>query len=201
METPKIYVVNLNSYNNMKTQGRWYDLPVDFRQIQRDLLLDEEHGEEFAIHDFENSYGYKVGEYSSIKELNEYAEKLEEISDLDHLKEFLEVYSIDDIIDNRDDLDFVEAGDDEDLAQELIEQMGGVETLSVETLQRYFNFGSYGRDLAISDYAKTSHGYVRNIQNLEKEREKSCSILLRYMIKGEEKRWQVKIMSWFVLMI
>ncbi|EHE94548.1 hypothetical protein LLCRE1631_00237 [Lactococcus lactis subsp. lactis CNCM I-1631] len=163
METPKIYVVNLNSYNNMKTQGRWYDLPVDFRQIQRDLLLDEEHGEEFAIHDFENSYGYKVGEYSSIKELNEYAEKLEEISDLDHLKEFLEVYSIDDIIDNRDDLDFVEAGDDEDLAQELIEQMGGVETLSVETLQRYFNFGSYGRDLAISDYAKTSHGYVRNI--------------------------------------
>jgi antirestriction protein len=163
METPKIYVVNLNSYNNMKTQGRWYDLPVDFRQIQRDLLLDEEHGEEFAIHDFENFYGYKVGEYSSIKELNKYAEKLEEISDLDHLKEFLEVYSIDDIIDNRDDLDFVEAGDDEDLAQELIEQMGGVETLSVETLQRYFNFASYGRDLAISDYAKTSHGYVRNI--------------------------------------
>ena len=163
METPKIYVVNLNSYNNMKTRGRWYDLPVDFRQIQRDLLLDEEHGEEFAIHDFENFYGYKVGEYSSIKELNEYAEKLEEISDLDHLKEFLEVYSIGDIIDNRDDLDFVEAGDDEDLAQELIEQMGGVETLSVETLQRYFNFGSYGRDLAINDYAKTSHGYVRNI--------------------------------------
>ena len=154
METPKIYVVNLNSYNNMETRGRWYDLPVDFRQIQRDLLLDEEHGEEFAIHDFENFYGYKVGEYSSIKELNEYAEKLEEISDLDHIKEFLEVYSIDDIIDIRDD---------EDLAQELIEQMGGVETLSVETLQRYFNFGSYGRDLAISDYAKTSHGYVRNI--------------------------------------
>ncbi|AGY45213.1 antirestriction protein ArdA [Lactococcus lactis subsp. lactis KLDS 4.0325] len=163
MEIPKIYVVNLNGYNNMKTRGRWYDLPVDFRQIQRDLLLDEEHGEEFAIHDFENFYGYKVGEYSSIKELNEYAEKLEEISDLDHLKEFLEVYSIDDIIDNRDDLDFVEAGDDEDLAQELIEQIGGVETLSVETLQRYFNFGSYGRDLAISDYEKTSHGYVRNI--------------------------------------
>ncbi len=163
METPKIYVVNLNSYNNMETRGRWYDLPVDFRQIQRDLLLDEEHGEEFAIHDFENFYGYKVGEYSSIKELNKYAEKLEEISDLDHLKDFLEICSIDDIINNKDDLDFVEAGDDEDLAQELIEQMGGVETLSVETLQRYFNFGSYGRDLAIGDYSKTSHGYIRDI--------------------------------------
>mgnify|MGYP000541508143 CR=1 FL=1 len=163
METPTIYVVNLHSYNNIKTRGRWYDLQVDFRQIQRDLLLDEEHGEEFAIHDFDNFYGYKVGEYSSMKELNEYAEKLEEISDLDHLKEFLEVYSIDDIINNKDDLDFVEAENDEDLAQELIEQMGGLEVLSIETLQRYFNFSAYGRDLAIGDYSKTSHGYIRDI--------------------------------------
>ncbi|QDK70768.1 antirestriction protein ArdA [Lactococcus protaetiae] len=163
METLKIYVVNLQSYNNGRTRGRWYELPVNFRQIQRDLLLDEEHGEEYAIHDFENFYGYRVGEYSSIKELNEYAEKLEEISDIDHLKDFLEIYDIDDVIDNKDDLDFVEARDDEDLAQELIERTGGLETLSVETLQRYFNFGAYGRELALTDYSQTSHGYIRNI--------------------------------------
>ena len=163
METPKIYVVNLNSYNNGRTRGKWYELPVDFSRIKSDLLLDVEYGEEYAIHDFENFYGYKVGEYSSIQELNEYADKLEEISDIDHLKDFLEIYSIDDIIDNKDDLGFVEAENDEDLAQELIEQMGGLEVLSVETLQRYFNFGAYGRDLAIGDYSKTSHGYIRDI--------------------------------------
>ena len=163
METPKIYVVNLNSYNNGRTRGKWYELPVDFSRIKSDLLLDIEHGEEYAIHDFENFYGSKVGEYSSIQELNEYAEKLEEISDIDHLKDFLEICSIDDIINNKDDLDFVEAENDEDLAQELIEQMGGLEVLSVETLQRYFNFGAYGRDLAIGDYSKTSHGYIRDI--------------------------------------
>ena len=163
METPKIYVVNLNSYNNGRTRGKWYELPVDFSRIKSDLLLDVEHGEEYAIHDFENFYDYKVGEYSSIQELNGYAEKLEEISDRDHLKDFLEIYSIDDIINNKDDLDFVEAENDEDLAQELIEQMGGLEVLSVETLQRYFNFGAYGRDLAIGDYSKTSHGYIRDI--------------------------------------
>ena len=163
METPKIYVVNLNSYNNGKTRGKWYELPVEFSRIKSDLLLDIEHGEEYAIHDFENFYDYKVGEYSSIQELNGYAEKLEEISDRDHLKDFLEIYSIDDIINNKDDLDFVEAENDEDLAQELIEQMGGLEVLSVETLQRYFNFGAYGRDLAIGDYSKTSHGYIRDI--------------------------------------
>ncbi|MCJ7967690.1 MAG: antirestriction protein ArdA [Lactococcus lactis] len=163
MEIPKIYVVNLNSYNNGRTKGKWYELPVDFSSIKSDLFLDVEHGEEYAIHDFENFYGYKVGEYSSIQELNEYAEKLVEISDIDHLSEFLEIYSIDDIIDNKYDLEFVEAETDEDLAQELIEQIGGIETLSVEILQRYFNFGAYGRDLAISDYSKTSHGYIRDI--------------------------------------
>ncbi|MDO6178200.1 antirestriction protein ArdA [Lactococcus lactis] len=163
MESPKIYVLNLNSYNNGRTRGKWYELPVDFSRIKSDLLLDVEHGEEYAIHDFENFYGYKVGEYSSIQELNEYAEKLEEISDIDHLKDFLEIYSIDDIINNKDDLDFVEAENDEDLAQELIEQMGGLEVLSIETLQRYFNFSAYGRDLAIGDYSKTSYGYIRDI--------------------------------------
>nr|WP_270244462.1 antirestriction protein ArdA [Lactococcus lactis] len=57
----------------------------------------------------------------------------------------------------------MEAENDEDLAQELIEQMGGLEVLSIETLQRYFNFVAYGRDLAIGDYSKTSHGYIRDI--------------------------------------
>ena len=56
METPKIYVVNLNSYNNGKTRGKWYELPVEFSRIKSDLLLDIEHGEEYAIHDFENFY-------------------------------------------------------------------------------------------------------------------------------------------------
>ncbi|MDN6756316.1 MAG: antirestriction protein ArdA, partial [Lactococcus lactis] len=39
METPKIYVVNLNSYNNGRTRGEWYELPVDFSRIKSDLLL------------------------------------------------------------------------------------------------------------------------------------------------------------------
>mgnify|MGYP000183372239 FL=1 len=40
METPKIYVVNLNSYNNGRPRGKWYELPVDFSRIKSDLLLD-----------------------------------------------------------------------------------------------------------------------------------------------------------------
>ena len=40
--------------------------------------------------------------------------------------------------DNRDDLDFVEAGDAEDLAQELIEQMGGVETSKCRNATKIF---------------------------------------------------------------
>lgn len=163
METPKVYIVNLSSYNNGNTRGKWYELPVDMSRVERELKLDPEHGEEYAIHDFENFYGFSVGKYSSISELNDYAEKLEEISDLDNINEFLEAYSIDDIISNKDDLEFVEAEDDEDLAAELVAQMGGVETLSQSTLERYFSYAAYGRDLAISDYSQISHGYIRNI--------------------------------------
>lgn len=45
----------------------------------------------------------------------------------------------------------METENDEVLAQELIEQVDVAVTLSLETLQRYFNFGAYGRDLAIRD--------------------------------------------------
>ena len=42
--------------------------------------------------------------------------------------------------------------------------MGGTETLDKSILERYFNYETYGRDLVLgSDYAKTSHGYVRMV--------------------------------------
>lgn len=164
MNTPRVYIVNLNSYNNGRTRGKWFELPVNYRNVQRELQLDEEHGEEYAIHDYENFLGYQVGEFSSIKELNTYAENLEELEgEVDHLEEILEIYSIEDVLSNKDDLEFVEARDDEDLASELIAQMGGVEQLGQDTLERYFNFSAFGRDLALGDYSQTTNGYVRNI--------------------------------------
>lgn len=164
MNTPRVYIVNLNSYNNGRTRGKWFELPVNYRNVQRELQLDEEHGEEYAIHDYENFLGYQVGEFSPIKELNTYAENLEELEgEIDHLEEILEIYSIEDVLSNKEDLEFVEARDDEDLASELIAQMGGVEQLGQATLERYFNFSAYGRDLALGDYSQTTNGYVRNI--------------------------------------
>lgn len=163
METPRVYIVNLGTYNNGRTIGKWYDLPVNYPIVQRELQLDAEHGEEYAIHDYENFKGFKVGEYTPIQALNAYAEQLEKISDIPHVEELLEVYSIEDILAYGYDLDFVEANDEEDLAIEIIEQMGGTETLDKSTLERYFNYEAYGRDLALGDYAKTSRGYVRMI--------------------------------------
>jgi antirestriction protein len=162
MHTPRVYIVNLNSYNNGNPRGQWFELPADYRNVQRMLRLDEEHGEEYAIHDHENFVGYQVKELSSIRELNAYAEKLKELEEeVDHLEEILEIYPIDEVLSNKEDLDFVEAKDDEDLAQELIAQMGGVEALGQETLERYFDFSAFGRDLTLTDYAPTTHGYVR----------------------------------------
>lgn len=164
MNTPRVYIVNLNSYNNGRTRGKWFELPVNYRIVQRALQLDEKHGEEYAIHDYENFLGYQVGEFTSIGELNAYAENLEELEgEVDHLEEILEIYSIEGVLSNKGDLEFVEARDDESLASELIAQMGGLEQLGQDTLERYFNFSAFGRDLVLGDYSQTTNGYVRNI--------------------------------------
>lgn len=61
MNTPRVYIVNLNSYNNGRTRGKWFELPVNYRNVQRELQLDEEHGEEYAIHDYENFFRLSSG--------------------------------------------------------------------------------------------------------------------------------------------
>ena len=52
---------------------------------------------------------------------------------------------------------------DENLAAELVAQRGEKETLSQFNLEHYFNYTTYGCDLAVSDYSQTSHGYVCSI--------------------------------------
>lgn len=163
MKTPRVYIVNLGSYNRGQARGKWYDLPVDYRRVQRELQLDEAHGEEYAIHAFENFYGFSVSEYSSIKELNAYAQQLEEVSHMDHIEDILEVYTLKEVLELGDNFDFVQADDEEDLAYEVVEQMGGLESFEPSTLELYFDYAAYGRDLALRGYRQSSNGYVRKL--------------------------------------
>ncbi|MBL3717302.1 antirestriction protein ArdA, partial [Lactococcus garvieae] len=52
---------------------------------------------------------------------------------------------------------------EEDLAYEVVEQMGGLESFEPSTLEQYFDYSAFGRDLAIRDYRQSSNGYVRKV--------------------------------------
>ena len=69
-ETPRIYVADLAAYNNGHLHGVWIDATQELEEIWteiRTMFKDSpiENPEEWAIHDYENFFGYSVGEYES----------------------------------------------------------------------------------------------------------------------------------------
>ena len=82
----------------------------------------------------------------------------------DKLDEFLEVYDLEFILEHADDLDYIPGYSYQDLAYEFIEQLGSLDCLRQETLERYFDYEAFGRDLILGgDYSETRHGFIRMI--------------------------------------
>ena len=54
---------------------------------------------------------------------------------------------------------YIEGDSDTDLAYNYIDEIGGIEELGRDTLERYFDYDAYGRDLAY-DFIETENGYV-----------------------------------------
>lgn len=91
-QTPRIYCACLSAYNNGKLHGTWIDCDrdVDFiwEEIKKMLASSPEpEAEEWALHDFENWQGIKIGEYESIERVAEIAELL-----IEHGKAFAAYY-------------------------------------------------------------------------------------------------------------
>lgn len=62
----------------------------------------------------------------------------------------------------KDDLFIIEAQDDEELAYKYIDDIcGGLNNLDRETLERYFDFEAFGRDLSF-DFTQTDNLYICN---------------------------------------
>ena len=80
---PLIYVASLSDYNNGELHGRWIDarLPVDeiHEKISAMLAASQDPGaEEYAIHDYEGFYQFRVGEYDRIETVHAIAEGIQE---------------------------------------------------------------------------------------------------------------------------
>ncbi|MCL0943250.1 antirestriction protein ArdA [Clostridioides difficile] len=163
-EIIKIHIANLGKYNEGELISEWVNLPIseeEFKKVLNDIGVNKEY-EEYFITDSESAIkGLEIEEYSNIKQLNELAKKIEkldivEFSQLEALLEgdYIELdtileNNISDLLENHDFalLDGENTSKEIELAYNSIENLGGIDSLDIETLKKYFNYKEYGECL------------------------------------------------------
>ena len=158
----RVYITDLEAYNNGHLVGAWYELPMNedllAESIENELQKGKKicnsthHHEEYFITDYECDY-MKIEEYQSLTKLNEIAEKIENLNDeeITGVKLMLEnhiVNSIDEAIENLDNMICTGESKMEDIAYNYIEESGALQNMP-ESLQGYFDYEALGRDMGI----------------------------------------------------
>ena len=149
-DIPKVYVGTYAKYNNDDLTGQWVDLTdyvdyQDFLEACADIHDDEE-DPEFMFQDYQGFPARYYGESGLKPELWDYLEAIDNYDkDL-----------VDAIIDEGYDLNDVgqfsfysNCSDMGDFAEKYVEEMGGIESLGQDTLESYFDYKAFGRDLAM----------------------------------------------------
>jgi len=158
----RVYITDLEAYNNGHLVGSWYELPMSQEELAQAIQNELEIGqkickhthlhEEYFISDFECDY-MKIGEYDSLETLNETAQKMENLlmQEKTAVKLMLEnsiVNSIEDAIENLDNMICTGETKMEDIAYNYIEESGVLQNMP-ESLQGYFDYEALGRDMEI----------------------------------------------------
>lgn len=165
-----LYIGTYHKYNSGSLAGEWVELPKDnidevLNKIAKMPPCEDSDQCEFMIQDFETDLNFRIEESDNIKELNELAEKSQDWSTsqkeaFGHFVDMGETWE--DAAQKVNDYDFyyIEADTDEELAENYIDEIGGLNCLDRETLERYFDFERFGRDLSF-DFTKTDNGYIQ----------------------------------------
>jgi len=125
-DTPKIYVADLEAYNNGMLKGDWLDL-TDYSSGEEVLeaINDLIDGEEYAIHDYENLPSSMYSEYMGEADFDKIIEVYEASDNIgipaDVILEFMEDKGIDDVS-SVEDAFMGSAEDEEDYAYQLVEE-------------------------------------------------------------------------------
>lgn len=85
--SPRIYVACLSSYNSGVLHGAWIDAHQDPSDIHAEIqtMLSKSRepiADEWAIHDYEGFFGYRLGEYESIETVADIAALIAEHGEL-----------------------------------------------------------------------------------------------------------------------
>ena len=168
----KIFLTNLGKYNEGCLMGEWVKLPVPKDKLEavlRRIGINEQY-EEYFISDYESLFSnLHISEYASIAELNELAERIEELADFDYDKlgavleseSSMSISEILAIIDELDSFDLLEGIDDDEALGEYYAECGCIFAGVPDSIQRYFDYEAYGRDIRLElNCCITSYGVV-----------------------------------------
>lgn len=151
-----IFITNLGKYNEGELIGEWVMLPIseeELKKVCERIGINEDY-EEYFITDYECDF-MKIGEYESISSLNEIAEKISELDEDEYevAKALISEcsYTIDEAIEkvnNGDYIIYYDCNDITDVAYQVVEECGYLNNVP-DTVARYFDYESFGRDLGI----------------------------------------------------
>lgn len=165
----KGYITNLGKYNEGELIGEWVTFPVDEDELENVLErigINEEY-EEYFITDYDCELSVNFGEYASIDELNDFAEKLDEWkNDEDLLKAASEVWSVDEVLNNTPDdyYLYTNINTDYDLGYYWIEESGCYNTSALGNLSNYIDYEAFGRDVRFEcDGDFTDYGWIEYV--------------------------------------
>jgi antirestriction protein len=165
---PRIYVACLAAYNAGFLNGRWMDASSDLDEmweeinamlkesqkilLKNDAIFKHDVCEEWAIHDYEG-FHIKITEYAGLKGIASYMEAKENSHDDENFEALIK-FAED--MGHADDLDTAQGYFDNafcgiwdsfrDYADDYVESTGLISNTN-QTLQKYFDYKSFARDL------------------------------------------------------
>ena len=167
----RVYITDLEAYNNGHLVGQWYKLPMDsdllaegienVLQEGRNICGDTHFHEEYFITDYECEYMEDINEYSNLTELNEIAEKMETLnsSDIKKFKALIqEGYDFEYSFNNYEDMEMYEEINMNELAEQFVED--GLFGDIPKALINYIDYDAIARDLSM-DYTEIDNDIVR----------------------------------------
>lgn len=167
-----IYLTNLHKYNNGILCGEWVKLPVSEDKLESVLrrIGINKFCSEYFITDYETLLSnLHISEYASIDDLNEFAERVNGLADHDYEKlaavleceGSMSIVEILEIIDDLDNFDLLADVEDDEALGEYYADVGCIFHNIPDSIQRYFDFEAYGRDIRLeSNLCFTSYGAV-----------------------------------------
>lgn len=160
VDAMRVYIANLGKYNEGELVGGWFSFPIDEENVAKRIGLNGYY-EEYAVHATDH-FPCEVGEYISIKELNDLYYTIQDLPEevLDQLDDFINYFgSLEKLADNLDRIHcYPNCEDMIDVAYYYIDELQALGEIP-PLLQNYINYEAYGRDLEIrSHFIQTRYG-------------------------------------------